>query len=805
MFQLLSRFIRSLHQSYRTLAILTTLISLIALFALTQLEFRFSLLEIFPKDLPARQKAEELQENFGGFGKLTVIIKHQDSLQNFYTLENVHRELQNNSLIHFIEYQKETVFFEKNKLLYISLEDLESIRERISQSILREKLEHNPLLVFLDEEGHRQKSALSLSTTIDSLQNMEKKYLHNLQQHIGSPDGHIMMLNIFPAYDITLSDKNQLLFKQVQEILNRYRSTEQEVLYAGDVYDNLHVKNSLLDEIWKSSLISAFIFLIALAIFFRRQPQLPLLLFLPLSNSLLWTAGLAWFLFGYLNIFTFALGIILIGLGMDSGIHLLARYGEERRKKVKGRLAMEHALLETGPAITISSWTTAITFFALAFIPLEGIAQFGIIAGSGILFSWFNIIVIFPPLFLRLQKKRLWKVYGDSYQHFHEFSPKPFRYYKHIFAGIIVLLIVSTLKGLYPHFEYNFRAIDFAPHNEYADKLLYRYDNSLKGLTIYDIAEKDAPQMSELLQKIRKQHPESGIRRVYHLSALLPEDQSEKLEILEEIDDMLTPQLVKSLPPAAQEITQKLLPALQVSEITLKDLPSSLKRKFLIYPQHDSLAHKELLYLLPSFDVFDAQSCRTFSKYASQVEVNDSTTYYGTGQALLIASMLNLTLPYLPQAFLYALLVILFLILSYQARWKRLFLYLLPTLIAAIWFFGTLNWLGWKGNVYNSLLFPVLVGLSMDGSFHLWQRYFEEGRGSLFFVLKRTGLSVLLASITSVIGFSGLLFSGHYGLRSIALMAALGLFYILLANVLVFAAFSGIMDKRLKSDTSHHS
>ncbi len=96
--------------------------------------------------------------------------------------------------------------------------------------------------------------------------------------------------------------------------------------------------------------------------------------------------------------------------------------------------------------------------------------------------------------------------------------------------------------------------------------------------------------------------------------------------------------------------------------------------------------------------------------------------------------------------------------------------------------------LGWKLNLFNLIALPLLVGMGQDDSLHLIHRYREEGVGSLKFVLRETGGAVFLTTLTTVIGFSSMLFVSHQGLRSLGWTAVLGMTLCLVSSVLVVPA-----------------
>jgi len=110
---------------------------------------------------------------------------------------------------------------------------------------------------------------------------------------------------------------------------------------------------------------------------------------------------------------------------------------------------------------------------------------------------------------------------------------------------------------------------------------------------------------------------------------------------------------------------------------------------------------------------------------------------------------------------------------------------LLTVGLALLWLAGLFVLLGWKLNLFNLIALPLLIGMGQDDSLHIIHRYREEGPGSLRFVLRETGGAVFLTTLTTVIGFSSMLFVQHQGLRSLGLTACIGMTLCLISSVLV--------------------
>ena len=124
----------------------------------------------------------------------------------------------------------------------------------------------------------------------------------------------------------------------------------------------------------------------------------PVLALFVLAVGLAWSFGFTTFAVGHLNILSVSFAVILIGLGIDFGIHYLARYLQHRADG----LELEDALCETsagvGVGITTAAVTTALAFFCATFTRFLGVAELGIIAGGGVLLCALATFLCLPAL-----------------------------------------------------------------------------------------------------------------------------------------------------------------------------------------------------------------------------------------------------------------------------------------------------------------------------------------------------------------------------------------------------------------------
>jgi hypothetical protein len=97
--------------------------------------------------------------------------------------------------------------------------------------------------------------------------------------------------------------------------------------------------------------------------------------------------------------------ILLIGLGVDYGIHLTSRYREEVGEGADVNRGIRSAIGTVGVALALATLTTMIGFLTNAFNPIPALKDFGILAAIGI-GSSFALMLTFVPAVRELMDRR---------------------------------------------------------------------------------------------------------------------------------------------------------------------------------------------------------------------------------------------------------------------------------------------------------------------------------------------------------------------------------------------------------------
>ncbi len=122
--------------------------------------------------------------------------------------------------------------------------------------------------------------------------------------------------------------------------------------------------------------------------------------------SLVLTAGFAAVTVGSLNLISIAFTVLMIGLGIDFAIHLLLHYREELRHEASRVVAVRRAARGIARGLTLAAVTTAAAFYSFAPTKFIGMAQLGIISGTGIIIAFAVTLTVIPAMIRLLPRVR---------------------------------------------------------------------------------------------------------------------------------------------------------------------------------------------------------------------------------------------------------------------------------------------------------------------------------------------------------------------------------------------------------------
>lgn len=366
-------------------------------------------------------------------------------------------------------------------------------------------------------------------------------------------DGHFFMWGGRLLYIPVLPKKNPGALNQVEEPLRLAREI------VGDVqeeYPELAIGLTGRPVIYSDEMAASgrdmtfatifavcavgLMFVLAFRSFLR-----PMQAVLSLVLALCWTIGATTLLIGHLNIFAMVFGVVLVGLGIDFGIHMLAHYrhGLERGLSVTDTLHQVYE--EIGMGTVIGAITTAAALSTAAFTDFMGLAELGIICGIGIVFCLVAMLIVFPAMLVVLDRRRvgegdpvLRKTMRERELNDTRLVRGPARSHKSRIGALGVAVLVVAALGIsvfelstgWIPFDYNLLELnDPSAEGIHWERLLIDHDQRASYVV------STSHSLDELKEKRRKYEALKDEGLVRSTESILPENEESRREILARI------------------------------------------------------------------------------------------------------------------------------------------------------------------------------------------------------------------------------------------------------------------------------
>ena len=448
-------------------------------------------------------------------------------------------------------------FFERYGLLYRSLEDLEDFSDQLAQV--------QPLIAELERGG-----------TIADLVGLVRGGLDQVGKAGPGPEDWSAVLDrigsatveVYDEYPLSVSWEDLLLRGSALEVSTRRVIVVEPVLD----FDSLLAAGGAIAEIreaaqelgltpergvrvritgnpalnyeemlgmawdvgWTGLLSFAGVALVLWLAF--RSKRLVTAALITLVVGLVWTTAFAAAAVGHINLISICFTVLFIGLGVDFAIHHGMNYLELRRRGDDHAAALRGATESCGTSLVLCTLTTTIGFYAFVPTDYRGVAELGLIAGTGMIVILLQTLTLLPALMTlglqpsdteRLRAARRRHIPGAAWLHAHP-------------RGV---LVVSGLLAL--------GSLALVPRLRFDPNVVRMRNSETESVEAFNelLADRDiaspwtidwiAPDLEAAVAKAQEVRELDVVKRALTLADFVPDDQPEKLEILADLELML--------------------------------------------------------------------------------------------------------------------------------------------------------------------------------------------------------------------------------------------------------------------------
>lgn len=787
---------------------------LLASFAVTGwLASRLILLEDITHVLPQDKKIEHLQQFLQSSkfsDKIVLIISQKDSIddpdQLIQLAENLTTTLQDNRHIAAIEGKiDESLILEQFQAIreqipvYLEEKDYSTIDSLISEENIKSKLTSNYNLL-ISPAGTVMKDfvmsdPLGISMAgINRLQDLQVDSQFELYDgYVITKDLQNLLYFVVPVYETGETGKNLEFLEELDITLDSLRTLhpDQEIRYFGTAA----VAAGNAKQLRRDTLLtqgSTVLILVLLIFLFFRKKRAPFLVMLPVIFGALFSLAVIYLIKGEISVIALAAGCVVLGIAVNYSLHVYNHY--------RHSTSIRQVIEDLSIPMTVGSISTIGGFLCLQFVKSPMLQDIGLVACFSLTGAVLFSLIILPHLITIGSQAHT----PSSENLVDRISQIRLEGNKWLVGGMLLMTIVFLFSARNVRFESDMMKLNFmAPHLKEAEEKLNSF-NDFSSQTMYLISEGknldealgNRDKLSPLIQNLT----DSGaILKISGTGGLLISEE-EQAKRIERWNNYWTPEkknsvlssLIqeghkRSFKPSAFDAFRSML---SKDYEVLSPSESSLLSGNLL---SDYVNEKDTLTSITSFLKVDP--AQRMKVYAALDGLENNTVFDKAYTVNRLAEIISEEFNSL--AWMTGSLVFLVLLIAY-GRIELALITFIPMLLSWIWILGIMGLFDIPFNLVNIILSTFIFGLGDDYSIFTMDGLKQEYKtGSQF--LPSFKSSIFFSAITTILGLGVLIFAEHPSLRSIALIAVIGICSVVLTSqVLIPLFFKMLISNRIR-------
>jgi predicted RND superfamily exporter protein len=775
---------------------------------------------LLPDDSQAVRDLDDINKRIGGMGTLIVHVAGKDlkAMERFADSLADKLAAYPRDEVLFVDYKidAQKAFFEHNRYLYLSVDELEEIRSEVRKFIDKKKAKANPFFVDLSSDKDKKKD------DIEDIREKRGKYDKHLRKFDRFIDGYLTNRE-GTALLIVIKTPTSSTGVDFAEYFTKKVAREIEALNPGSFHPSLDVNltgelnalpkeyEAVRNDVLVISNICVGLVLLAVALYFRSLRMLTIL-GVGLLGGVATTFGIVYLSIGYLTVATAMLAAIVAGNGINFGIYFLARYMEERQQKDPIADTLARSLRGTVLSVTTAALAAGASYASLMATQFKGFNQFGFIGGVGMVICLVFALTLDPALVVLMERHFPFKnVSEEKYRRGRYFSSAVAwiveRFPRPVFilgVAAVTASLIALALFLRDPFEYDFRKLRNQTIQE-EDETKFRPDAILgerisPHILLADRVEQ-VPKIKAALKKYMVDNPAAKVKTIKKIKTIydyIPgtgEEQLKKIKIIVDLRGLILDNLDKIKKEEERKEIESLVPPERLEPITVDNLPAELVRPYI---ELDG-TRGTLMLVDMAGSIWTGESINRFASVIREVKLDNGETVRSSGKVVIFSDMLKHVTDEGPWAAAGAFSMALLVIIITFRKARHVAVMGLAMISGVALMMGMAIALGQKINFLNYIAIPIQFGIGVDYTVNIYSRFLEEGKGSIGRVLRSTGGAVMLTSLTTIIGYGSMWFSINGAINTFGTLANIGELTCLAAATLFVPSFLALFRKGLKN------
>ncbi|MCK5881008.1 MAG: MMPL family transporter [Sinobacterium sp.] len=486
-----------------------------------------------------------------------------------------------------------------------------------------------------------------------------------------------------------------------------------------------------------------------------------------------------------INQLTVTFPCLLMAIVVANSIHFFHRYYLEIEKGLPPAKAVEVMAEQVSKATFLSCFTTAIGFFALLTADMSVLRSFGLYLGSGILLSFFGLILIIPPALMLIQPTIRYRPnpISDSprFDRFIDFLIHKNRRLKVFFAAVTLLLVSSYIASL-------------ATYDYFLKDML---DDSHPQIVAGDLLDKEVsgglPLEISLLGIEGDFEKSDNLHKLYQLNTWLIDENIDKhalslATVLQSLNAAFSGS--EQFPESDAVTAQLMLLALGSEDAIVEQLLSDDASHTRIRANITDIGAVKVMQLKQRIESHGNQ---LFSDTGIRVTVTGELPVAYEGMNKLTQELINSVLT--------ALVFIVITIVFIFRDWRLAIASLFPNILPIVMGMALYSLSGAGLNPLPGIAFCIAIGIAVDDTVHLFARFNEEltlgktREQAIADAVKAVKGALFSSSFILTIGFLLFLLSGFTWNRDLGILGAFLIVIALVSDLLFTPAILAIGSK----------
>ncbi|TPV96615.1 MAG: hypothetical protein B7733_03680 [Myxococcales bacterium FL481] len=403
------RWIATVLAHHRLVLWLAAVVTVAAALVASRLQIDSDLRRLLPGSHPVLTNLEAIERDFGAIGSVNLVVANGDQHARQAFAEAVADALADHPLLSSVDYRLHGDFFLERALYYLDDEEMEQLEERVAAWQNFELCSSAPdVCITKPDPQSRDK----LRAFVDAKRSAarERVGFEAYYERDGIDALVVLLLPTRPSSDLAFAQQvTDRIRAEVEAQFERsdrpWSGTDMRINLVGPYVSKATEREVVNRDMVRSGLLGVSGVMLVLFLMFR-SVRAVITLLVPLLCAVTWSLAATQLLFGHLNTMTSLISSVVMGMGIDAGIHLLSRARRER-ETCDTNEAVRRAFGGLIVPLLVASSTTLGAFLVMATSKFPAFQEFGAIAAIGVGLSLFSMLTVFPALACRVGIKRM--------------------------------------------------------------------------------------------------------------------------------------------------------------------------------------------------------------------------------------------------------------------------------------------------------------------------------------------------------------------------------------------------------------